>query len=202
MRGIKLIPNILTILRILLTLIYVPMLYNLHLKNDDMLYFGLIVAGFIIICLTDLLDGKIARKMQVESQFGGIFDVVADFIFIVSSHIVLIIDKKVPIWFIAIILGKFIEFIITSNIIKKHSKIQSSIFIFDYFGRIAAVNFYLLPGLILLVYKGLNIMWINIFIYITVSLVIISSSARILECYKGLKIKVLKRSVNEIDANQ
>jgi CDP-diacylglycerol--glycerol-3-phosphate 3-phosphatidyltransferase len=201
MKLAKCLPNSLTSLRILLTFLYCPMLYNLHLNNDETIYFTLMVAGFIMICLTDLLDGKIARKMKAESRFGGIFDVVADFVFIVSSHIVLIVNRMIPIWFIAVILGKFIEFLITSYIIKKYSKIHSSVFIFDYLGRIAAVNFFVLPGLILLVYKGLNMLWINIFIYITVALAIISSSSRLFNCYNGLKIQILKGSSNKIDVN-
>lgn len=189
MRMIKFVPNILTLTRVIFTMIYLLMLYDLHLYGNSGLYFILAVLVFIIICVTDLLDGKIARKMQITSSLGGLLDVSADFIFIVSSLIMLSIYNMIPRWFIVLVLVKFIEFTITSYIIGNHKNGSNAFFIFDCFGRAAAVNFFLAPGIVLLSYVGLKIMFINIFLYITIGLVLISSSARCINCYKVLKVR-------------
>ena len=97
-------------------------------------------------------------------------------------------QSMIPIWFIFMVIAKFTEFIVTSYIIRKHQNNSNVLFIFDYFGRVAAVNFFLIPGMVLLVYVGLNIIFINIFLYITLILVLISSSARCIHCFKLLKV--------------
>lgn len=79
---------------------------------------------------------------------------------------------------------KFMEFFITSYIIKKYYNVSNNLFQFDYFGRIAAMNFFLIPGMVLLTYIGLDIIYINMLIWITLILVIISFSVR---CTKVIK---------------
>ncbi|SHI93399.1 CDP-diacylglycerol--glycerol-3-phosphate 3-phosphatidyltransferase [Clostridium cavendishii DSM 21758] len=185
MKILRWIPNILTIARINLTLIYLIFLFKLNIHPNNELYLIYEVILFILICLTDFLDGKLARKLLVSSAFGSILDVTADLIFIISTLILLNINNKIPTWFIFVVLFKFIEFIFTSSIIKS----SNNVFVFDCFGRIAAVNFYLVPGLTLLTYIGVNISYLNIFLYITLILVISSSFERCVNCYKILKIK-------------
>lgn len=189
MKKLKLIPNILTSLRMVLTFIYLLLLYDLHLNRHNRLYFTLTIIIFVLICLSDFLDGKIARRVKAVSLLGGFLDVAADFGFIVFSLIVLIIHNMIPIWFIVMVLAKFTEFLVTSYIIRNFHGSSNTFFIFDYFGRIAAVSFFLIPGIVSFVYIGLNIMYINIFIYITLILVLISSSERCINCYKILRLK-------------
>ena len=188
MRMLKCIPNILTSARMVLSLIYLSLLYKLHLYSNNRLYFALAGILFVLICATDFIDGKIARKLKVVSPLGGLLDVAADFIFIVSSLIMLNMQSMIPIWFIFMVIAKFTEFIVTSYIIRKHQNNSNVLFIFDYFGRVAAVNFFLIPGMVLLVYVGLNIIFINIFLYITLILVLISSSARCIHFFKLLNV--------------
>jgi len=187
MKIVKLIPNILTSARIVLSLIYLLLLNNLYLYSNNRLYLILAAIVFVLIGATDFVDGKIARKLKITSPLGALLDVAADFIFIVFSLIMLNMQSMIPIWFIIMIIAKFTEFIITSHIIRNHQNDSKTLFIFDYFGRVAAVNFFLIPGMVLLVYVGLNILYINIFLYITLSLVLISSSARCIHCLKLIK---------------
>jgi len=187
MKILKYIPNTLTSVRIALTLVYLHLLFLLNSSNK--IYFTAAFVVFLLICLTDIFDGKIARKVKAASSFGALLDVAADFVFIISSLTMLCVYNMIPMWFIAAVLGKFIEFITTSYIIKKHQSNTDSLFIFDYFGRIAAINFFLTPGIVIFMNIGLNVMYINIFIYVTLILVIISSSARVANCYKVLKLK-------------
>ncbi len=136
------IPNILTGLRIILTFIYLLLLDNLNLYSNNELYFTCGIIVFLLICVTDFIDGKIARKIKAESLLGSFLDVTADFIFIISSLALLNLNNRIPIWFTVLTLIKFIEFFVTSYIIKKYHNISNNFFSFDYFGRVAAISFF------------------------------------------------------------
>lgn len=76
-KDILTIPNMLSLLRLLLIPVYILVYLN-ALKADSQS--GLIVAGTILAasCLTDMIDGKIARKYNMISNLGKILDPLAD----------------------------------------------------------------------------------------------------------------------------
>jgi CDP-diacylglycerol--glycerol-3-phosphate 3-phosphatidyltransferase len=196
MIGGKCVPNVLTSLRIVLTVAWMYVIRLVEVNSQHRTSINLAVILFVVICLTDLFDGKAARKMKAVSKFGSVFDVVADFSFISSSNILLGIYNLVPKWFILVVIFKFAEFLITSRIIKKYGDCKSSLFVFDYLGRVAAVNFFLIPGVFMLVYKGLDKSYGYILIYLTLLLVMISSCSRVYKCCKVLyKIKTMERLI-------
>lgn len=121
-------PNVLTGLRIVLTFIYLLLLDNLNFYSNNRLYFASAGIVFFLICVTDFIDGKIARKIKGESLLGSFLDVTADFIFIISSLALLNLNNRIPIWFTVLTLIKFIEFFITSYIIKKYHNISNNFF--------------------------------------------------------------------------
>ena len=184
MAMLKWLPNILTSLRIVLTVVWIYLIRLVEVNEAHKTLINAAVILFIIICLTDLIDGKVARKMKASSRFGSFFDVIADLIFISSSNIVLSLYGSLPRWFILVILFKFSEFLITSKLIKKYGDLKSSFFVFDHIGRVAAVNFFLIPGAFMLGYEGLDLRYGYILLYITLMLVIISAFSRIWRCYK------------------
>lgn len=66
---------------------------------------------FIVASLTDMLDGKIARKYDLVTNFGKIMDPLADKILVYSAFCLLVAaDEIVPAWMLIIILAR--EFII------------------------------------------------------------------------------------------
>ena len=67
------IPNVLTLLRVFLIPVYV--IFFLLPYEWSNLAAALV---FVIACFTDLLDGYLARKLQVCSKFGAFLDPVAD----------------------------------------------------------------------------------------------------------------------------
>ncbi len=69
------------------------------------LYF-LVAAIFLAAVMTDLLDGLIARKTNSVTEIGKIIDPLADKIFIGFVVITMAAYSLIPIWFIAIILGR------------------------------------------------------------------------------------------------
>lgn len=89
---LKQIPNILTMGRLVLTVVFLIMiLYAPPLYADgerafpDFLDYAFII--FVIAGLTDMVDGAVARKMGVTSKFGRIMDPLADKVLICGAFI-------------------------------------------------------------------------------------------------------------------
>lgn len=77
--------NKITILRVLLVPFFIYFIYNI-----DKPYFDIISASlFIIISITDFLDGYIARKYNQITTFGKFMDPLADKILVTSALIML-----------------------------------------------------------------------------------------------------------------
>ncbi len=82
---LKSVPNILTVLRVLLIPVYI--VFFLIPNNWSNLAAALV---FVIACVTDLLDGYLARKLQVCSRFGAFLDPVADKIMVCVALVMLV----------------------------------------------------------------------------------------------------------------
>lgn len=103
------IPNILTALRIVLSVVLLFTIVHMHnffpwidASWLNLLY-GII---FGIAGLTDFFDGYIARNFDVKSRFGEIADPLADKMLVLSAFIGLIILHRVSVWPIFIILSR------------------------------------------------------------------------------------------------
>ena len=81
------IPNILTVLRVLMIPVFVVLFY-LGDNSQPNFYAWMI---FTIACATDLIDGYLARKLNMGTKFGAFLDPVADK-FIVCVSLVLIVE--------------------------------------------------------------------------------------------------------------
>ena len=77
--------------------------------NQNMRYMA--AALFIIASLTDMLDGKIARKYNLVTNFGKFMDPLADKLLVCSALICMIELRELPAWMVIIIISR--EFIIS-----------------------------------------------------------------------------------------
>jgi len=87
------IPNALVMLRILLVPFIVAFLYS---ERSALLAASLIL--FIIAALTDFIDGYIARKHNMETTFGTVFDPIADKFLVLALFFALAGLKLIPLW--------------------------------------------------------------------------------------------------------
>ncbi len=113
-------PNKLTIFRVFLILPFVLLLlgesggwgWYRALFGGILEYVDYIaLAIFIIASLTDLIDGKIARKYGLVTNFGKFMDPLADKLLVCSALICLIELGQLPAWMVIIIISR--EFIIS-----------------------------------------------------------------------------------------
>lgn len=102
-------PNKLTTLRVIMIPFFV---FFLFWQNGENRTFRMIaLALFIIASLTDLLDGKIARKYNLVTNFGKFMDPLADKLLVCSALICLIELNALPAWMVIVIISR--EFIIS-----------------------------------------------------------------------------------------
>ncbi len=100
-------PNKLTIFRVIL----IPFFVVFMLVDITAYDKWIALAVFIIASLTDLLDGKIARKYNLVTNFGKFMDPLADKLLVCSALICLVALERIPAWIVIVIIAR--EFIIS-----------------------------------------------------------------------------------------
>ena len=113
-------PNKLTVFRVILIVPFVLLMLGGYAQWDwfTAIFGGILeytdyiaLAIFIIASLTDLLDGKIARKYNLVTNFGKFMDPLADKLLVCAALICLIELQRIPAWIVIIIISR--EFIIS-----------------------------------------------------------------------------------------
>ncbi len=100
-------PNKLTLSRLILTVVFVVCFF---LPSEAGPY-TLAVLIFAAASITDYLDGAIARSRNLVTNFGKLFDPLADKILITAAFIMLVAEGALPAWIAIVILSR--EFFVT-----------------------------------------------------------------------------------------
>jgi CDP-diacylglycerol--glycerol-3-phosphate 3-phosphatidyltransferase len=101
-------PNKLTILRVVMIPFFVAFMLLPVTGGADK---WIALALFIVASLTDMLDGHIARKYHLVTNFGKFMDPLADKLLVCSALICLVDLKRIPSWIVIVIIAR--EFIIS-----------------------------------------------------------------------------------------
>ena len=113
----KNLPNILTVSRIFLVLVFVVMATlaePAYFDRSQELMYQIRWAAYILVILaglTDLLDGYLARKFNIVSDFGALMDPLADKIFVTGTMLMAIEFKLMPAFIAVLVLCR--EFMVT-----------------------------------------------------------------------------------------
>lgn len=89
---IRHLPNVLTLGRLVLTVIFVAMIFNApidvqHWSAKDKLLIDIAFIIFVIAGLTDIIDGKVARSLNVTSKLGRMLDPLVDKVLVCGTFI-------------------------------------------------------------------------------------------------------------------
>jgi len=175
-------PNVLTILRFFLIPLFVLAFFS-SLRYNYLIAIGV----FLLSGLTDVLDGFIARRCNMVTEFGKLFDPLADKLMILTVLWCLAYKGYIPSIIFYIVLFKELFMIVGSVILYGKIKIVVSA---NIYGKIATVLFYIAIISLLLNMK--------ISLYILVIAVVFAIFALIVYTVKYLsEYKKLKSTSNE-----
>lgn len=128
---LKYVPNILTIIRFLL----IPIILLFLFSGNYLLAF----IFFTISGITDILDGYIARKFNLVSNFGKLMDPLADKLTQISMLAALFFLNIVPVWILIIVLLKEVIMVAGASFLYGKSVVVYS----RWYGKLATVLFYI-----------------------------------------------------------
>ena len=115
-------PNKLTVLRLILTpvlILFMTMKYENDIFNlqygsgisfSGFLLYTIVLGLFVLIAVTDFLDGYIARRDNLITNFGKLMDPIADKVFVFSVCMVLVKYDFLSLWLVLILLAR--EFVV------------------------------------------------------------------------------------------
>ncbi len=130
--NIKNLPNILTILR----LIFVPIIFISIFMEKYLLAF----VFFVIANFTDVLDGKIARKYNLITDWGKLMDPLADKLTQIGTISALTIKGILPIWILIVLATKELIMIIVAFTLYKNKIMTVNS---KWYGKLATILFFI-----------------------------------------------------------
>jgi len=126
---------------------------------------------FLLVALTDMLDGYFARRQKMVTTLGKFLDPLADKLLIVTALIALISARGIPPWMVIVIVGREIAvtglrgiaisegIVISSSLMGKYKTAfeMTSIFFLILDGPFLSINFHLI---------GMALLWVALFLAI------------------------------------
>ena len=181
-------PNKLTLLRICMIPFFV-----VFAKMGALWAQCVAVGIYVLACLTDMLDGKIARSRNLITNFGKFMDPIADKLLVMSALIVLVSSGRMPDWVCILMLAR--EFLVSgfrlvaveNGTVIAAGPLGKLKTVFQMAATIALMLFVPIEGAPLLGQPG--VIFANVLLYIALALTVISGADYILrnrECIKDM----------------
>lgn len=176
------VPNILTMIRIFCTPIIVLM-FLLPIPNGIGVFVALGI--YIFGCFTDLIDGKIARKYNLITDFGKFMDQIADK-FITTTAMILVLFSGVTYTWLAVLmlLVVVLRDILISGI-RMVAANKNFVIAADIYGKVKSL-FLDVSNMVLILYVGLravsNADFVGIVRYIGLAIMIVGVVLSIISC--------------------
>lgn len=125
---------------------------------------------FVVASVTDWFDGYLARKNNLVTNFGKFMDPLADKLLVCSAMICMIDLKRLPAWFVIIIIAR--EFIISGfRLIAAENGIVIAA---NYWGKFKTAFQMIMIILLILHFDGIFVILEQIFIWLSLALTILS----------------------------
>lgn len=159
-------PNKLTLLRVILIPFFI-----VFMMMDTQTYYKWIALGiFVVASITDFLDGYLARRDNLITNFGKFMDPLADKLLVCSALICLVGMNRIPSWIVIIIIAR--EFVISGfRLIASDNGIVIAA---NYWGKFKTVCQMIMIILMIANLGGFFLVLEKVFIYASLALTIIS----------------------------
>lgn len=181
---LKNIPNILSVIRIILVFVFVAVFFALESPIWALIVF--LTAG-----ATDVVDGYLARRFNWITNLGKILDPLADKLMQCTALVCLCIKGLVPVWFALVFFAKEIATLVTGLLVIKR---RSVVVVSKWYGKAAVCLFYL-AIFVCIVFR--NFLEENpivaILMFVTVALFALISFAGYIKHYSKLKKEEVDR---------
>ncbi len=162
------IPNLLTVIRFLLIPVFFSVFYS-NLPNN----ITLSILIFVLAGATDVLDGYIARKHNMITKWGIVFDPLADKLMLISVLYAITDKGYLPLWVIIVVAGK--ETFMALGAAVLYFTQDKTVIPANRYGKLATILFYL--SIVALVF-GVPYSWYLVVIAVMVTIIAFVNYAR------------------------
>jgi CDP-diacylglycerol--glycerol-3-phosphate 3-phosphatidyltransferase len=158
-------PNVLTLLRILLVPVLVAALVQEGGGGD-----ALAAAIFALASFTDALDGWIARRQKSVSTFGKLMDPLADKLLVTAALVSLVDLDRLSAWVAMVIIAR--EFAVTGlrQLAMEHGEVIPA----SVWGKVKTVA-QVAMVLVLIIVEG-SPAWVDVLVWLTVAITVVSGA--------------------------
>ena len=174
-------PNKLTLLRVIL----IPFFVVCMLAVNACWGKWAALAIFIIASLTDMLDGYLARRDNLVTNFGKFMDPLADKLLVCSAMICLVDMERIPSWVVIIIIGR--EFVISG--FRLIASDNGVVIAANYWGKIKTVCQMIMIIVVIADLGGVFVVVEQVLIYLSLILTVISLATYLWDNRKVLSMQ-------------
>lgn len=128
-------PNIITLGRILLIPLFILVFWT---SNPYRIYYSMLI--FAVAGFSDILDGYLARSLNLVTKLGKVLDPLADKLMVITALVSLFMVDMMPLWLVVLIILKEV-LIVTGSlliVVRRNSEVVSA----NIYGKIATLAVY------------------------------------------------------------